>query len=97
VEDVYYIRVYSEKQDGTNTSGTVSQGFTKVTGMDFTDSHAHVQTYIACRLALIIDELIKYVLSNLILKQNSCTQIWKKRPTCESLRTMQDTSLKYTI
>jgi Reverse transcriptase (RNA-dependent DNA polymerase) len=51
--------VYSEKSNGTLRSRTAAQGFSKVPGKDFTDSHARVMTDLALRLALIIKVLIK--------------------------------------
>jgi Reverse transcriptase (RNA-dependent DNA polymerase) len=45
--------VYNEKDDGNLRSRTVAQGFSKVPGQDFTNSHAPVLTDLAFRLALI--------------------------------------------
>jgi Reverse transcriptase (RNA-dependent DNA polymerase) len=46
--------VLTEKDDGTQRSRTVAQGFSQVLGKDVTDSHAPVMTDLAFRLALII-------------------------------------------
>jgi Reverse transcriptase (RNA-dependent DNA polymerase) len=51
--------VYCEKSDGTLRSRTVAQGLSQVPGKDFTDSHAHVMTDLAFRLAHIIKVLMK--------------------------------------
>jgi Reverse transcriptase (RNA-dependent DNA polymerase) len=53
------IWVLAEKDDGTLRSMTVAQGFSQVTGKDFTDSLAPVMTDLAFWLALIIRVLMK--------------------------------------
>jgi Reverse transcriptase (RNA-dependent DNA polymerase) len=44
--------VYTEKTDEHHRSRTVAQGFCKVPGMDFTDSHAPVMNDLAFRSAI---------------------------------------------
>jgi Reverse transcriptase (RNA-dependent DNA polymerase) len=51
--------VYTEKDDGTNRSRMVAQGFSQVPGKDLADSNATVMTDLAFRLALIIRVLKK--------------------------------------
>jgi Reverse transcriptase (RNA-dependent DNA polymerase) len=50
---------YTEKDGGTYRSRTVAQGFSQVSGKDFTDSHAPVMTDLAFNQALIIKVLKK--------------------------------------
>jgi Reverse transcriptase (RNA-dependent DNA polymerase) len=51
--------VYNKKDDGTNRSRTVAQGFSQVPGKAFIDSRSPVMTDLSLRLALIIKELKK--------------------------------------
>jgi Reverse transcriptase (RNA-dependent DNA polymerase) len=51
--------VYTEKHDGTQRSISVAQGFSKVTGKYFSNSHAPVVTDLAFCLGVIISILMK--------------------------------------